>query len=141
MLLDYARYAKHAGIEYDALGDRAVPLHELRACAAHQNVQFELGDILVIRFGWTQGYQALDEDGRREWGARKPVRLIGVETSKAMAEWLWDNGFSAVAADTVAFERQPFDPAGEPGGLENLGLHEVLLGGWGMPIGKCMTAL
>lgn len=98
-------------------------------------MEFEEGDILIIRFGWTEGYLTLNEAGRKAWGARKVVKLIGVETSKAVAEWLWEKNFSAVAADTVAFERLPFDPAGEPGGLEKLSLHEVLLGGWGMPIG------
>jgi len=121
---------------YDRLGGRSVKLEELLACAKHQDVTFKEGDILIVRFGWTKAYLALDEEGRVEWSKRRPVTLIGVQTSKEMAEWLWNTGFSAVAADTVAFERQPFDPVGEVGGLEKYGLHELLLGGWGMPIGK-----
>ncbi|KAG9600511.1 hypothetical protein KCU77_g3280, partial [Aureobasidium melanogenum] len=136
VLLDYARYADSRGIKYDPLGSQAIPLAELRACAEHQGTTFKEGDILMIRFGWTKGYQALDDAGRSAWAKRSPVELIGVQTSKEMAEWLWDTGFGAVAADTVAFERQPFDPAGEPGGLERISLHEILLGGWGMPIGE-----
>ncbi|KAG9571395.1 hypothetical protein KCU71_g205, partial [Aureobasidium melanogenum] len=136
VLLDYARYAESQGIKYDPLGSQAISLAELRACAQHQGTIFKEGDILMIRFGWTKGYQALDGAGRSAWAKRSPVELIGVQTSKEMAEWLWNTGFSAVAADTVAFERQPFDPAGEPGGLERISLHEILLGGWGMPIGE-----
>lgn len=134
--MDHARYAESQGIKYDPLGSQAISLAELRACAQHQGTIFKEGDILMIRFGWTKGYQALDGAGRSAWAKRSPVELIGVQTSKEMAEWLWDTGFSAVAADTVAFERQPFDPAGEPGGLERISLHEILLGGWGMPIGE-----
>ncbi|KAK4938716.1 hypothetical protein LTR10_020899 [Elasticomyces elasticus] len=136
VLLDYDRYAESQGIQYDRLGGRSVTLDGLIACAKHQNVEFQEGDILIVRFGWTKAYLALDGDGRVEWSQRRPVTLIGVQTSKEMAEWLWNTGFSAVAADTVAFERQPFAPVGEIGGLEKYGLHELLLGGWGMPIGE-----
>jgi hypothetical protein len=34
-------------------------------------------------------------------------QTIGVEASGDMVRWLWDNHFSAVAGDAVAFETQP----------------------------------
>ena len=48
-----------------------------------------------------------------------------------MLRWIWEN-FSAVAGDQPSFERWPF-PMGA-GALP--ALHEVLLGGWGCPIGE-----
>lgn len=112
-----------------------ISLQELKACAAYESVEFNEGDILIVRSGWTKAYLELDEQGRRDWAARTPPRLGGVATTKEMAEWLWDSGFAGVASDATAFESLPFKPEGEPGGLEKISLHEVLLGGWGMPIG------
>lgn len=50
-----------------------------------------------------------------------------------MARWLWEGEFSACAGDAPAFERIPKSSSG----LEDLLLHEILLSGWGMPIGWC----
>ena len=49
-----------------------------------------------------------------------------------MAEWLWTN-FSAVAGDQPAFEAFPPQKISENNPRF---LHEVLLAGWGMPIGE-----
>jgi hypothetical protein len=108
----------------------------LKECAKAQNVEFKYGDILIIRSGWTKGYLGLNASERRDWAERTPARLGGVATTKEMAEWLWETGFSAVASDATAFESLPFIPGGEPGGLEKISLHEILLAGWGVPIGE-----
>ncbi|KAI9743679.1 MAG: hypothetical protein M1818_002995 [Claussenomyces sp. TS43310] len=136
VLIDYLAYAESKGIVHEKLENHAIPLSELKACAKAQNLSFRQGDILVVRSGWTKGYLELDAAGRKAWAERTPPRLGGVETSKEIAEWLWDTGFSAVAGDSTAFESLPFKPEGEPGGLEKVSLHEILLAGWGMPIGE-----
>jgi len=134
--LDYLRYAESVGKKYELLDNHTISLSELKACAKAQNVTFKTGDILIIRSGWTKGYLELDAAGRQAWAERTPVRIGGVATTMEMAEWLWETGFSAVASDAVAFESIPFIAGGEPGGLENISLHEILLAGWGVPIGK-----
>lgn len=65
-----------------------------------------------------------------------------------MLQWLWENGFAAVAGDAPAFERSPIAGAhtfpggawkGEPWEDEMQGgglLHQWLLAGWGVPIGE-----
>jgi len=136
VFIDYLHYAESNNIQYELLENHAIPLSELKACAKAQSLTFKRGDILIVRTGWTKGYLALDAAGRKAWADRTPARLGGVATAKEMAEWLWDTGFSAVASDATAFESLPFKPEGEPGGLETISLHEVLLGGWGMPIGE-----
>jgi len=136
VLLDYLSYAKAKGIDYGLLENHEISLAELKACAAHQGTVFQPADILIVRSGWTKAYLELDQRGRKDWAVRTPPRLGGVATTKEVAEWLWATGFAAVAGDSVAFESLPFKPDGEPGGLERISLHEILLGGWGMPIGK-----
>ncbi|KAL1631208.1 hypothetical protein SLS56_004455 [Neofusicoccum ribis] len=56
-----------------------------------------------------------------------PPTFTGVEQSEGMLQWIWEN-FSAVAGDQPSFECWPSQK-------EYL-LHEVLLAGWGCPIGE-----
>jgi hypothetical protein len=56
-----------------------------------------------------------------------PHRFVGVEQSEDILKWIWEN-FSAVAGDQPAFECWPPQ--------KGWFLHEVLLAGWGCPIGE-----
>lgn len=56
-----------------------------------------------------------------------PPTFAGVQQSPQMLEWLWEN-FSAVAGDQPSFECWP--------SRESYMIHEVLLSGWGCPIGE-----
>ena len=60
---------------------------------------------------------------------RKESTLIGVQSNFEMARWLWENHFAAVAGDMPGFEQAPLWEA-------EVQLHQVILGGWGMPIGE-----
>ena len=60
---------------------------------------------------------------------------MGVESTEDMLRWLWDNQFSAVASDMVAFESSPVGRAEINQGTV---LHQWLLSGWGMPIGEIL---
>lgn len=139
VLLDYLRWTRKQGIEFDLLGDRPITVKELQACAADQGVEFREGDILILRNGWTVGYSALSSDEKVAFSQREPTNHVGVHTGIDMARWLWDTGFSACAGDSPGWERWPAWPGeGEVGGLGKLRLHEVMLNGWGMPIGEML---
>lgn len=56
-----------------------------------------------------------------------PPNFGGVEQTDDMLRWIWEN-FSAVAGDQPAFEQWPPQ--------KPYSLHEVLLSGWGCPIGE-----
>ena len=56
-----------------------------------------------------------------------PHRFGGVAQDEAVLRWIWDH-FSAVAGDQPSFECWPTQ--------QDWLLHEVLLGGWGCPIGE-----
>jgi hypothetical protein len=55
-----------------------------------------------------------------------------------MLEWIWNNQFSAVAGDAPAFEAWRIYPIIEMivATQKEYALHEVLLAGWGCPIGE-----
>lgn len=57
----------------------------------------------------------------------KPPHFAGVEQSDEMIQWIWDH-FSAVAGDQPSFECWPTQ--------KDWSLHEVLLAGYGCPIGE-----
>lgn len=62
----------------------------------------------------------------------EPHSFGGVAQGEDTLRWVWDN-FSAVAGDQPSFERWP--PPGVLTG-EGYALHEILLAGWGCPIGE-----
>lgn len=71
------------------------------------------------------------------WCKMSPMKWVVVKRSVKTAEWLWDTVFSACAGDAPGWKRVPhLDGPREVSGLEMLSLHQVMLAGWGMPIGK-----
>lgn len=130
-MLDHLHWALTHDKGYDLLGDHAVTANDLRAVAEFQRVKLKPGDIVLIRTGFNVGYEALSEQEKITWSHSSPMKHVGVETSLEVAEWLWDNGFSACAGDSPSFERMP-KRSTIPG---DLFLHELMLSGWGMPIG------
>ncbi len=101
-------------------------------CARDQQTEFKLGDILLIRTGWTEDYLQYNDLEKQELARRPRRQFVGVENSLEMAQWHWETGFAAVAGDTNAYEAWPPDQGSD---LKHA-LHEVFLAGWGMPIGE-----
>jgi kynurenine formamidase len=59
--------------------------------------------------------------------AKKPFAYPGFESSFEVLEWLWDTKIAAVAGDCPGFEAWP--PTKDM-------MHQILLAGFGMPIGE-----
>lgn len=76
-------------------------------------------------------WDSFNDSQKKEYACQSIPEHAGVEPSLELLEWLWDSGISAVAGDAISWEVYPTQ--GE------LSCHEYLLGGWGMPIGKCFT--
>lgn len=107
LLLDWRRYAEKKGIRYSPFEQHAIKLEELLEVAEEEKVNFEVGDILVIRTGWTLEYERLSDQEKLALTDRQVRAACGVDASKAMLKWHWDNRFAAVASDTVAYEVWP----------------------------------
>ncbi|ETN44636.1 uncharacterized protein HMPREF1541_10306 [Cyphellophora europaea CBS 101466] len=141
ILLDYRRYAEGKGIKYDTATSHAITLDELRRCGESQGLDIrpesqggdvKPGDIFLIRTGWTQDYYARSDEANRRFALREggEQKLVGVEQSEEMIDWLHDCWFAAVGGDQPAFERWPTP--------EKYLLHEYLLALWGCPIGEML---
>jgi len=85
------------------------------------------GDILVVRSGWMAARAATPDERLAELQREPPHAFCGVEQSDEVLRWLWSS-FSAVAGDQPSFECWPT--------RVGWALHEVLLAGWGCPIGE-----
>ncbi|KAK5656123.1 hypothetical protein OQA88_4883 [Cercophora sp. LCS_1] len=117
--------ARHTG--FDAFTTTPIPLDDLKACLAEQRTDVHFGDILLIRSGWMVAYAAKSEDELAVLQSELPHKLVGLEQSEEMLCWIWEN-FSAVAGDQPSLECWPTQ--------KNWSLHEILLAGWGCPIGE-----
>ena len=128
ILIDYDRWRRAQGIEYIAMPSNtktAIPLEHLKACLKDQGTEIHFGDILILRTGYTAAYEKASETEREL--SSKSTTASGVEQTEETLQWIWDN-FSAVAGDHIAFEQWPSS--------QEWYMHEVLLAGWGMPIGE-----
>ncbi|CAD0027570.1 unnamed protein product, partial [Aureobasidium pullulans] len=106
---DYYGWKLSKGESYDPLTSHSIHLEEVLAVAKHQGVKFEVGDILLIRSGYTDTYYkfaAADPARLDDAGSLHPC-LAGVAQTEEMKAWLHDNYFSAVAGDAPAWECWP----------------------------------
>lgn len=131
VLLDWYSFAVKNGLPHRAFTNQAIPLKQLLQVAREQRVTFRRGDVRIIRTGWAAAYSKLSTEEKERLGGRYDRASIGVEATEEFFRWHWEQQFAAVASDTVAYEAWP---SPKPWGVC---MHEVLLSGWGTPIGEC----
>ena len=119
VLLDWYSYAQREKLPLSPFTKSAIPLAHLQKIAVEQGVTFRQGDILLIRTGWTAAYHLLTEDEKEHLGGRDDRASVGIEATEESLRWHWENGFAAVASDTVAYEAWP------PPKVWGVSMHEV----------------
>jgi len=130
VLLDVVGYLTAREGRIDALAERAVTAEELTEAADAQGLTVQPGDVLCLRFGWTQGYEGLPASARESMAAMTSgMAFAGLRADEEMARLLWNWGVAAVAADNPAVEVSPGDP--KVGSL-----HRRLLALLGIPLGE-----
>lgn len=127
VLLDYHSWRIANNIPYSPFETDSIPLAHLKAVIEAQGVQLKFGDILIIRSGYMAAYNKMSKDELVALTKVNPPTFSGVEQSEEVLQWIWEN-FSAVAGDQPSFECWPTK--------REFHLHEVLLAGWGCPIGE-----
>jgi len=86
-----------------------VGVEELEAVLAAQGTALEIGDILLLRFGWVGWYESLDGTARQRMAATPRFPAPGLACEERTAAWLWDHHVAAVASDTPPLEAWPPD--------------------------------
>jgi hypothetical protein len=106
VLLDFGRWAKNRP-DFDPFARVEVTVEELELVAKAQNVTFQKGDVLLVRFGWTEKYEALGEKIKEAIPDPNSPVACGIKACPETFAWIWNNHFSAVAGDNPAFEVFP----------------------------------
>ncbi|KAF7596556.1 hypothetical protein BBP40_000956 [Aspergillus hancockii] len=133
ILLDYATWAKTNSIPLTPFTTTSIPLSYITTILQENQIRTRPGDILFVRTGFTEAYNALSEEEEAALAARPTPDFCGVENGPDTLRWLWKNQFAAIASDTPSFEPSPLVREGSPA---NQTLHQWCLAGWGMPIGE-----
>lgn len=137
VLIDFAAYAAQNGIQYDPLARHAVPLTTFRAIATSCGINFQPGDIVFLRTGFTRAWEGASLAGKKAVMGKSPFEYVGMESTTSVVQFLWDTQIAAVAGDCPGFEAWPPGAADRGGDGELVaGMHPTLLSGIGMPIGE-----
>lgn len=129
VLIDFPRFAAQHGIVFAPEERYEITAGQLQAAADWQGLQFQVGDILLVRTGWVGWYESLNEAQRIALAQPDALKVSGLEQSEDSLRFLWDNHFAAIGCDNPPFEAYPPDP-------EFGMMHETIIGLWGMPIGE-----
>lgn len=141
VLLDYVEYAARHGITYSTFSDHSIPVDVLKDIAREQQTEFKFGDILFVRIGVTREWDTqMTDEQKNAYGKTRTPQHAGVEGTDEMLRWIWDTGFAAVASDAISFEvyppKQEYSRGTGHEAVMGVFMHEVLLAGWGFPIGE-----
>ena len=115
------------GRAHNAFETGSISVEDLKAVAKDQGTEIKFGDVLIIRSGYMHAYNQLSRAEIEKQRQKQPLTFTGIEQSDEMMQFLWSN-FSAAGGDHPSLEAWPTQ--------KDYALHEVLLAGWGFPIGE-----
>ena len=105
VLIDYASYAEKKGIKYSTFERHEIKLSAILEIAKECNIEFQKGDVLFVRSGMTKEWDnEMSVSDKAAFAASPMLSHAGVEATEDILRFLWNNGFSAMAGDGVAFE-------------------------------------
>lgn len=117
VLADLARFRQAVGRPIQPGYADPITVAEIDACLARQKSKLNIGDILLLRFGWIQWYESVDSATREQMATDDQFAACGLSRSEETARWIWNKGVAAVAGDNPALEVQPFDSTDADGFL------------------------
>ena len=97
LLIDAYRYCTQTGRSIDPLKPEKYPVDELKGALRAQGSELS---IVLVRTGWMQAYLNAPAEIKQSMGALENVRACGLEDSRDMVAWLWDNCVAAIGSDT-----------------------------------------
>jgi kynurenine formamidase len=130
LMLDVYGYRKAKGIPVNPLERDVYTLGELKAALEHQGSALKPGTILLVRTGWMESYEKATAEEKRALAPIDKLRCAGIEASREMVAWLWNNRVAAIGTDCPGVEAFPFDFTDEGA------LHYRALPLLGLPLGE-----
>ena len=130
LLIDAFGFRKAQGRPVNPLARDVYTLEELKAALWHQGSALKPGTILLVRTGWMESYEKSSEAEKRAFAPIETLRCAGIEASREMVAWLWNNRVAAIGTDCPGVEAIPFDFTDEGA------LHYRALPLLGLPLGE-----
>ncbi|MGH8011705.1 MAG: cyclase family protein, partial [Candidatus Binataceae bacterium] len=130
LLIDAFRHRNQKGAAINPLNNEKYSLDDLKDAIKTQRAELKPGTILLIRTGWMQAYLKASDADKREMAPLQKLKACGIDDSRAMVEWFWDNRVAAVGTDCPAVEPWPWDFRNEGA------LHYRTLSLLGLPLGE-----
>ncbi|MGD9894506.1 MAG: cyclase family protein [Dehalococcoidia bacterium] len=136
VLLDVAGHYQRIARPLDGLAQFPITRDVLIETAEAQHVDFQPGDILLVRTGWMASYLRLTQEERdalseaSQQGSRSGRFAHPGLAGEELPPFLWDHRVTGVAADNPAFDMAP--PAYEGA----ISMHGALIGLLGIAIGE-----
>ncbi|HVV47559.1 MAG TPA: cyclase family protein, partial [Bryobacteraceae bacterium] len=130
VLIDAFAYRKKHGRPVNPLARDVYTLDELRGALEDQGTSLEPGSILLVRTGWMETYEKLSAEEKKSVAPLNTFAAAGIEASREMVAWLWNNRVAAIGTDCPAVEAFPFDFGDERA------LHYRALPLLGLPLGE-----
>ena len=133
VLVDIVALRRAEGRASDPLRKDAFDVAEIERALAAQGTTMHPGTILLLRTGWMEAYEQLDDDRRQAMGSFENIASLGLEPSRETVAWLWNHRVAAIGTDCPAVEPLPFNLGDE--GL----LHYRALPLLGLPLGELFS--
>ncbi len=130
VLIDAWRFRTSQGLTVNPLETGCYTLAELQHALEEQRSVLHPGSVLLIRTGWMESYQKCPAAEKEAMAPMANIRAIGIEASREMAAWLWNNRVAAIATDCPAVEPLPIDF------MDEGALHYRALPLLGLPLGE-----
>lgn len=137
VLVDLQRHRARQSSSIDHGAGEAIGLAELKSAMHEQGSSLEPGDMLLLHTGWAEWYLSLTPVERVN--AKAARRTTGLEQSRAVLAWIWDNRIALLGTDTFAVEAlppSPDSPFRESSGADNGMMHQELIAKLGCPLGE-----
>jgi kynurenine formamidase len=129
-LIDAFGFRKKQGRAVKPLEKDIYTLDELKAALQAQGTTLKPGTVLLVRTGWMESYESLSPDEKRAVAPMDKMASMGIEASREMVAWLWNNRVAAIGTDCPAVEAFPFDF------MDEGALHYRALPLLGLPLGE-----
>jgi kynurenine formamidase len=130
VLIDAYGFRMAKGRAVNPLERDAYTADELKEALAAQGTTLKPGSVLLVRTGWMEAYERCTPEQKQAMAPFEKLKSIGVDPSRDLVAWLWDNRVAAIATDSPGVEPLPMQLGDE--GL----LHYRALPLLGLPLGE-----
>jgi kynurenine formamidase len=130
VLIDVCKYRNEQKRPINPLTNDRYTLKDLQDALKAQAKSIKPGSILLIRTGWMAAYERASDAQKKAMAPLEALKSCGIEDTREMVAWFWDNRVAAVGTDCPAVEPWPWDFRDEGA------LHYRTLSLLGLPIGE-----